>query len=75
MTGWPSSLDKGSEKVRAVKSGEEPPGKPTTMRTGLVGQAAVDAAKTELVAEAATKAVPAANMVRRAIKERVVIVR
>jgi hypothetical protein len=30
--------------VRAAMSGVEPPGKPTTSRTGLVGQAAVCAA-------------------------------
>ena len=42
MTGWPSILDKGSASVRAAMSGVEPPGKPTKIRTGLVGQTAID---------------------------------
>lgn len=41
MTGWPSILDKGSASVRAAMSGVEPPGKPTKIRTGLLGQAAM----------------------------------
>ena len=40
MTGWPSIFDKGSASVRAAMSGVEPPGKPTRIRTGFVGQAA-----------------------------------
>jgi hypothetical protein len=40
MTGWPSILDKGSASVRAAISGVEPPGKPTRIRTGLVGHTA-----------------------------------
>jgi hypothetical protein len=41
MTGWPSALDSGSARVRADMSGVEPAGKPTRMRTGRDGQAAV----------------------------------
>jgi hypothetical protein len=38
MTGCPRARDSGSAKVRAAMSGVEPPGKPTRMRTGFVGQ-------------------------------------
>ena len=41
MTGCPSILDKGSASVRAAMSGVEPPGKPTKIRTGFVGQTAI----------------------------------
>ena len=40
MTGWPRALDNGSANVRAAMSGVEPPGKPTKILTGLVGQSA-----------------------------------
>ena len=39
--GWPSAFDSGSAMVRAAMSGVEPPGKPTSRRMGLVGQAGV----------------------------------
>jgi hypothetical protein len=45
ITGWPSARLSGSASVRAAMSGVEPPGKPTRMRTGLVGQAAGPAAR------------------------------
>src|SRR5471030_2451916 len=38
-TGWPTSLVSGSARVRAIRSGVEPAEKPTTMRSGLEGQA------------------------------------
>ena len=38
-TGWPSAFSSGSASARAVRSGDEPAGKPTTMRSGRVGQA------------------------------------
>ena len=41
MTAWPRILDNGSASVRAAMSGVEPPGKPTKIRTGLVGQTAM----------------------------------
>src|SRR5450830_1906999 len=40
ITGCPSALDKGSARVRAIRSGDDPPGKPTTMRSVLFGQLA-----------------------------------
>src|SRR5450830_1079333 len=40
ITGCPSALDKGSARVRAIRSGDDPPGKPTTMRSVLLGQLA-----------------------------------
>src|SRR5215218_7675386 len=46
-TGWPSARDSGSAMVRAAISGVEPPGKPTRMRTGLVGQACCASALAE----------------------------
>jgi hypothetical protein len=42
MTFWPKALDKGSASARAVRSGLEPAGKPTTKRTVCVGHAAAD---------------------------------
>jgi hypothetical protein len=36
--GWPSALDNGSANARAAMSGLVPPGKPTTILTGLLGQ-------------------------------------
>ncbi|MCY1369094.1 hypothetical protein D9M69_561130 [compost metagenome] len=40
VTGWRRSFESGSAMARAARSGEAPAGKPTRMRTGLVGQAA-----------------------------------
>src|SRR3990167_1610869 len=39
ITGWPRALDSGSLNVRAVRSGEDPAGKPTMILSGLVGHA------------------------------------
>jgi hypothetical protein len=39
MKGWPKALASGSVSNLASMSGELPAGKPTMMRTGLVGQA------------------------------------
>jgi hypothetical protein len=44
ITFWPKALDKGSAKARAVRSGLEPAGKPTTKRTVCVGHAAAGSA-------------------------------
>jgi hypothetical protein len=43
ITFWPKALDKGSASARAVRSGLEPAGKPTTKRTFCVGHAPVAA--------------------------------
>src|SRR3989344_2171624 len=45
ITGWPRALDSGSLNVRAVRSGEDPAGKPTMILSGLVGQAREAAAR------------------------------
>src|SRR3989344_4495057 len=37
ITGWPRALDSGSLNVRAVRSGEDPAGKPTMILSGLGG--------------------------------------
>jgi hypothetical protein len=37
---WPSACASGSASVRATKSGEEPPGKPTMSLSVLLGQIA-----------------------------------
>src|SRR3989344_3508771 len=39
ITGWPRALDSGSLNVRAVRSGEDPAGKPTMILSGLGGPA------------------------------------
>src|SRR6218665_3947651 len=39
ITGWPRALDRGSENRRAVRSGDEPAGKPTMIFRGLFGHA------------------------------------
>src|SRR6218665_382867 len=40
ITGWPRALDRGSANRRAVRSGDEPAGKPTMIFRGLFGHAA-----------------------------------
>src|SRR6187402_36020 len=59
ITGWPSARLSGSASVRAAMSGVEPPGKPTRMRTGFVGQAAGVAAMAECAQAARNTAVNA----------------
>src|SRR5688572_29297857 len=63
-TGWPSALDSGSAMVRAAMSGVEPPGKPTRMRTGLVGQACAKA----LAGASSAHAAAAASAERRRVR-------
>ena len=67
ITGWPSALDSGSAIVRATRSGVEPPGKPTRMRSGRVGQAAVAASGLAPVC-ASTGAEAAARAADRAVR-------
>src|SRR5256885_7977336 len=38
MTGWPKRFPSGSASARAVRSGEDPAGKPTIRCSGLLGQ-------------------------------------
>src|SRR5688572_22609048 len=63
-TGWPSALASGSAMVRAAMSGVEPPGKPTRMRTGLVGQACAKA----LAGASSAHAAAAASAERRRVR-------
>src|SRR5262245_61392680 len=45
ITFWLRLFDRPSARMRAATSGVEPPGKPTTIFSGLVGQAVVVAAR------------------------------
>src|SRR6185369_9700074 len=65
ITGWPSAFESGSAMVRATRSGVEPPGNPTRMRTGLTGHGAAGEAACCAIATVDKSAAAASRTARR----------